>query len=193
MAFFNYNSTATLENNDDYHKLFNKVVQVPADQKKAVVTNVVENVKQLLQGCYAQDQRVAKEPRYVGSSWQGLKTKDPFEYDVNVYFGIPDVSFGGGCSIPRASFRLQDTETGEIFWEDKPLKKSLKCYNIIETAQVLPDPPKGHVSIPSTGDDEGLNSKFAFQGHIVPFLVKNHFRQLLENSLRDNKSKLYGK
>lgn len=192
MASFTHNPTI-ITGNKDFHKYFHEVAQVPADQKKAVVTNVVENVKQLLRGCYAQDQRVAKEPRYVGSSWQGLKTKDPFEYDVNVYFGIPDVSFGGGCSIPRASFRLQDTETGEIFWEDKPLKKSLKCYNIIETAQVLPDPPKGHVSIPSTGDDEGLNSKFAFQGHIVPFLVKNHFRQLLENSLRDNKSKLYGK
>ncbi len=181
---------ATVESKDPFNKYFNQVVQVSQDEKKQVVSNVVENVKILLRGCHDQDKNVMKEPKCVGSSWQGLKTKDPYEYDLNVYFGMRDLNWGSG-SLQEATFRLQDQEstTKDVLWDDKPLKKSLKGYVLIETDKPLPSPPPGHLSIGASEDD---NKKFIFQGHIVPFLVKSYFRELLEKSLGDNKTKLRG-
>lgn len=162
---------------------FTNQVQISNNDRDLVDDYIKDAIGTILEYCNESDERISSEPIKVGSSPSRLKVNSPNEYDLLISFDITDQEWTDNPE-PRCTFRLKNKIKGEIIMEDtKNLPDGLETYKLCNTNKPLPSPDIGYYSLQ---DDD---TEFSYQGVIVPFLVKLHFRTVLLNALdRFNKS-----
>lgn len=168
---------------DLLNKYFANQVQISNSDRDLVDDYIEDAIGTILEYCNERDERISSKPIKVGSSYSRLKVNRPDEFDLLIPFDITDQEWTGGPE-PRCTFRLKHRIKGEVIMEDtKNLPDGLETYKLCNTNKRLPSPDTGYYSLQ---DDD---TEFSFQGVIVPFVVKLHFRTVLHNALdRFNKS-----
>ena len=168
-----------LPDNAAYDRYYHRVIELRRENTKKVVQEVMPIIQKILKEANSQDPRFSSAPIPMGSYYQGLKIKKADEFDMNVPLkGLGNYDWG----MDERAYYDFDREV------DDQLQTYPDDIRVVSKNVRLLDPPAGFsrlekIDVHRMWQDPKLE-KLDFGPHIIPFIVRRHYRKLVQAALR---------
>lgn len=180
-----------------FESYFGNEVQLRRDDKKKAYAQAMPIIQALVNNINKKDPRFRSEFIKVGSSFQGLKTGEPNEYDVNIplmklgpyYWLYKDVYYDCTPSDrPNVKLlpELNNSSYNSYYFNEfqpEPQFKKVNNKTLYKTSECQPIPPPGYIFVSSP-----VSSKYdslSFDGDLIPLMVKTRLKTLIRDGVKE--------
>lgn len=166
--------------NSELNYYFANEVQLKRDEINRAKATVFPIVEKIIKHVHMNDARFGGKPSGVGSAFQGLKTKQPDEYDFNILLE----GLGSFFWVPSRPRYYNFDRDIDVFNMD-----TMPDLKLQTTSVPIPEAPKGYTFVGISGKETCMpvwknSNDLDFSKDVIPFLVKKRLKELIQDALR---------